>query len=130
MFDQVFTDWERSAEAARDMQHEMFKHWMQPWLSAVSNVGTGAESRDFQKRWMEFAIRALNRQRDSINVTYKSGIQILEHAVHASETTPTEDYRRVAEESWHKMMESFGKQSEAQLHDFQEWTDKSLETLH
>jgi len=130
MFDQVFTDWERAAEATRQMQQEMFKHWTQPWLSALSSIGTGSEVRALQKRWLEFAIHALNRQRDSMNATYQSGIQLLEHALHASEITTPEDYRRIVEEFWRQMMESFGKQSEAQLHEFQEWTEKSFEIFH
>jgi hypothetical protein len=127
MFDQMFTDWERAAEASRHMQQEMFKHWTQPWLSAVSNAGAGSESREFQKRWLEFAIDMLTRQRESINVTYQSGVQLLEHALHASEINSPEDYRRIVEEFWRQMMDSFRKQSEAQLHDFQKWAEKSVE---
>jgi hypothetical protein len=128
MFDQMFTDWERAAEASRHMQQEMFKHCTQPWLFAVSNAGAGSEkNRELQKRWLEFAIDVLNRQRESINATYQSGIQLLEHALRANEINSPEDYRRIVEEFWRQMMDSFRKQSESQFHDFQKWAEKSVE---
>jgi predicted ATPase len=127
MFDQLFTDWERAAEASRQMQQEMFKHWTQPWLSAVSNARVGANSRAFQKRWMEFAVEMLNRQRESIDTSYQSAVQVLEHALRAAEITSSEDYRRIVEDLWRQMMENFKNHSEAQLRDFQKWAERSFE---
>lgn len=127
MFDQLFTDWERAAEASRQMQQEMFKHWTQPWLSAISNARLGADSRAFQKRSIEFAIDMLNRQRESIDGSYQSGVQFLEHALRAAEMTSSEDYRRIVEDVWRQMMENFKNQSEAQLREFQKWAERSFE---
>ncbi len=124
MFDQLFTDWERAAEASRQMQQEMFRHWTQPWMSALSNAGTGAESRVLQKRWMEFVIDMLNRQRESIDATYQSGVRLLEHVLRTSQATSPEDYRQLTEELWRQMMDSFKTQSEAQLREFQKWAEE------
>src|SRR5215469_5006113 len=98
MFDQLLKDWETAAEASRQMQREIFNHWTQPWLSAASNAGVGAESRAFQKQWVEFAIDMLNRQRESMNATYQSGVQFLQHALRSTEISSPEDYRRAVEE--------------------------------
>lgn len=127
MFDQLLKDWEKAAEASRQMQQEIFTHWTQPWMSAMSNAGIGTESRASQKQWMEFAIDMLNRQRESMDATYQSGVQFLQHAMRSTEVTSPEDYRRTVEELWRQMMESFKKQSETQMRDFQNWAEKSFE---
>jgi len=130
MFDQVFRDWERACEASRQMQQEMFKHWTQPWVSALSNAGGGAEGRAFQKRWMELTIEMLNKQRESLDSAYSSGIQTIEQAFRASEAKSVDEYRRIIEDLWRQMFETFKNQSEAQLRDLQKWAEKSLEFAH
>jgi hypothetical protein len=127
MFDQMFTDWERAAEASRQMQQEMFTQWTQPLLSAMSNAGIGAEGRALQKRWMEFMVDTLNRQRESIDATYQAGVELIEHALRSSETTSPEDYHQITEDLWRRMMDSYKNQSEAQVREFQKWAEKFLE---
>ena len=127
MFDQMFTDWERAAETSRQLQQDFFKHWTQPWLSTTSNGGVVGEGLALQKRWMEFAIEALNRQRESIDTTYQSAVRLLEATVRAAQVTSPEEYRRIFEECWSQMMENFRKQSEVQMRSFRNWTEKTLE---
>ena len=77
---------------------------------------------------MEFVIDMLNRQRESIDAMYQSGVQLLEHALRTGETTSPEEYRRITEELWRKMMDSFKTQSEAQLREFQKWAETFFDT--
>lgn len=126
MFDQMFEDFYKASESSLQMQQEIFKHWTQQWLSAQPD-GREGEFRTFQKRWGEFTVEILNKHRESIETTYKAGIQLIEQAFRTSEAKSPEDYRRIVEDLWRQLLQTFRNQSETQLRDFQKWAEKSFE---
>jgi hypothetical protein len=113
------------------MQQEMFKQWSQQWPS--NPLSAGGVSVDWipklQKRWFEFTTESLNRQREMLDSTYKSLIQVIEQAARLSESKTPEDYRRTTEELRHKMLETFKEQSDAQLREFQKSAEKWFDVL-
>ena len=129
MFDQLFEDICKASESSLQMQQEMFKHWTERWfLGPLNGVEGSAEwRRTFQKRWSEFTIEMLNKHRESIESTYRTGIQLIEQAFRASEAKSPEDYRRTAEDLWRQLLQTFRNQSEAQLRHFEKWAEKSFE---
>ena len=89
--------------------------------------GAGTDRAEVQKRWLEFASDTLNKQRALLDSLYRSGIELIEHAFRVTEAKSPEDYRRLVEELWRKLSDSFKAQSEAQLREFQDATAKWLE---
>lgn len=131
MYDQLFETYRKTSESWLQMQQDMFRNMMQQWLSASPNA-TGAATdwnRTFQKRFLDLAIEILNRQRQSLDSTYKSAIEILEQSSRVSEAKTAEEYRRGVEDLWRRWFESVKTQSESQFRDVQNWAGKSLEIV-
>jgi hypothetical protein len=131
VFDQMFDSFRKASESSLQMQQEMFKQWAPQWPSMPLNAaGASAEwARKFQKRWIEFMTDSLNKQRESLDSMYKSGIQVIEQAFHLTEAKTPDDYRHMVEELWRKMFEISKDQSETQLREFQKGVEKWLEML-
>jgi hypothetical protein len=82
-----------------------------------------------QRRWAELALEFLRKQRESMDAAYASGIQIIEQTFRVSEAKSPDDYRRMTEDLWRKLFESFKDRSETQIRDFQKWSEKSAEIV-
>src|SRR5688572_4590464 len=80
MFEQLMDSFRKTSESSMQMQQEMLTHWAQQWLAAPPNAaGVSAEwGRNLQKRWSELALEMLNKHREALDSSYKSGIQIIE----------------------------------------------------
>jgi hypothetical protein len=131
MFDQMFETYRKTSESWLQMQQDMFRNVMQQWMAA-SPAATGAATdwnRNFQKRFLDLAVEILNRQRQSLDGTYKSAIEILEQSSRISEAKTAEEYRRGVEDLWRRWFESVKTQSESQFRDVQNWAGKSLEIV-
>lgn len=131
VFDQMFESFRRASESSLQMQQEMFKQWAPQWPSMPLNAATASAdwTRTFQKRWIEFMTDSLNKQRESLDSVYKSGIQVIEQTFRLSEAKSPDDYRRMVEDLWRKMVEISKDQSETQLREFQKGVEKWLEML-
>ncbi len=129
--DQIFESFRRASTSSLQMQQEMFKQWAQQWPTTPLS-GTGISTdwvQKLQKRWFEFTTESLNRQRELLDSTYKSLIQVIEQAARLSESKTPEDYRRTSEELRQKMLETFKEQSDAQLREFQKSAEKWFDVL-
>ncbi len=129
MFDVMFETFRKASESYLQTPQDMMKHLTQQMFSGPPMAaGVSADwSRTAQKRSMEMMTEALNKHRESIDSMYKSGIQVIEQAFRATEAKSSEDYRKVAEELWHKLLDVFKEQSETQFREFQKWSEKSFE---
>jgi hypothetical protein len=128
MVDQLFDNFRKASESSLQMQQELFKQWTQQWTSVVPQAGASSDGgRTVQKRWVALGVELLNKHRESLDATYKSGIQLIEQSFGASEAKSPDDYRRLTEELWAKLFETYKSQSEAQFNAFQDWTAKSAE---
>ena len=129
MIDQIFEGFRKASESSLQMQQEMFRQWTQQ-LQAVPESAAGLSTewgRTFQKRWLDLALELLHKHRESLDTTYKSGIQLVEQSFRLSEAKSSEDYRKTAEDLWRKLFETYKDQSEAQFRDFQTWAERSFE---
>jgi hypothetical protein len=83
--------------------------------------------KSFQKRWAELAIESMNKHRESMDSTYRAGIQLIEQTFRISDVKSTADYQRTVEDLWQKLLDVLKEQSEAQIRDLQTWAAKSFE---
>ncbi len=130
MFDLLFESFRKASESTMQMPLDMYKSWTQQWMAAQPGAAAGASvewTRTFQRRWTEFAIESLNKHRESLDSIYRSGIQLIEQTFRVSEAKSSDDYRRIVEDLWRKLLEVFKEQSESQVRDFQTWAAKSIE---
>jgi hypothetical protein len=129
MIDQLFENVRKATESSLQLQQDMLRQFTQQWLYAQP-AATGASTdwgRAFQKRWFELALETLNRHRESVDAAYKAGIQVIEQIFHTSEAQSPEEQRRMTEDLWRKLFDSFKAQQDTQFQEFQKWTEKSFE---
>ena len=130
MIDQLMENYRKASASWLQLQQDAFRQLAQQWLTTPqSPAGASTEwARNFQKRWLEVAIEALNRHRESLEAIYTSGIQVIDQTFRVSEVEAksSDDYRRLTEDLWRKLFDNFKTQSEAQMRDFQTWAEKSM----
>lgn len=126
MFDQLIDGVRKASESSLQMQQEMFKNWTRLFTGQATEAGAQADwGRSSQKRWAELAVEMLNRHREVVDTTYRSGIQIIEQSFHVAEAKTADDYRRMVEDLWRKLFDLQKEQSESQFRDFQTFYEKS-----
>jgi len=127
MFDQLVDGVRKASESSLHMQQEMFRQWTRMWAQAApgTNGVTGDLNRATQKRWAELGLEMLEKHRELLDSTYRSGIQLIEQAFQVSDAKSTDDYRKVVEDLWRKLFDLQKQQAESQFRDFQTWFEKS-----
>jgi hypothetical protein len=129
MFDVLFEAFRKASESTGQMPLDIYKNWTKQMMAIQPNVsGASMEwTRTAQKRWAELAIESLHKQRESLDTTFRSGIQLIEQAFRLSEAKSSDDYKRVVDELSRKLLDVFKEQSESQVREFQTWAAKSIE---
>jgi len=126
MFDQLIDGVRKASESSLQMQQEMFKQWTRLVPGTPGDAGAQGEwGRVSQKRWVDLAVEILNRHRETLDATYKPGIQIIEQTFQVAEAKTADEYRRMVEEIWRKLFDLQKSQSESQFRDFQTFYEKS-----
>jgi hypothetical protein len=125
MFDLLFESFRKASESSMQVPMDIIKNLTQQMPSAS---GAGMEwSKTFQKRWAEFAVESMNKHRESMDSTYRTGIQLVEQTLRVSDVKSSADYQKIVEELWRKLLNVFKEQSETQVRDLQTWAAKSFE---
>ena len=125
MFDLLFESFRKASESSMQVPMDIIKNLTQQLPTAS---GAGMEwSKTFQKRWGEFAIESLNKHRESLDSTYRTGIQLIEKTFRVSDVRSSADYQKIVEELWAKLLDVFKEQSETQVRELQAWAAKSFE---
>ena len=74
-------------------------------------------------------LELLNKHRASLDATYAAGIQLIEQSFRAAEAKSPDEYRRLTEELWRKLFDTYQNQTEAQFDAFKDWSTKSAEAV-
>jgi len=121
MLTQLLDSFRKMSESSLQTGQEVFKQWVQhAQPQSFASKGTPAEwTEAFQKRWTESTSEALNKHRELLDATYKSGIELIEQSFRLGDARSLEDQRKLVEELWRKMSDAFKSQSEAQLRELQ-----------
>jgi hypothetical protein len=124
MLDQLYESFRKSAESSLQVQQDFFRQWTQQWMAMPSGMVGTEWGQKAQKRWLELTVEFLNRHRELIDTVYKSGIQLIEHSFGMFEAKSPEEYRRMVEELWHELFDSYKNLGERQFRELQEGTEK------
>jgi len=129
MFEQLFDSFRKASEATLQAQQDLFRQWTQKWpiASFTNSNGSSSEWSEVQKQWLDSTTEALNKHREALDSTYRSGIQLIEQSFGVSEARSPEDYRRMVEELWRKLSDTVKTQSETQFSGFRKATEKWIE---
>jgi hypothetical protein len=110
-------------------QQALFKQWAQqlPLASSAMPGASGQRISEFQRRLAESMTETLNRHREVLDSTYRSGIQLIEQAFRVTDAKSPEDYRRVIEDLWRKLSDTFKEQSEVQVRELQKTAERWMD---
>jgi hypothetical protein len=124
MFTQFFDNFRKASESSLQAGQEVFKQWMQqaqsPSLGAANAPNEWTEA--FQKRWSDSAAEALKKHRELVDATYKSGLEVMEQTFRMGEARSLGEQRRLLEELWRRLSDTYKSQTEAQFREFQNAT--------
>lgn len=131
MDDQLFDSFRKASESSLQMQQEILKHWTERLTGSPSQapIGSSEASQRIQKRWLALGIELLNKHRASLDSTYAAGIKLIEQSFGAAEAKSPEEYRRLTEDLWRKLFDTYKNQAEAQFDAFKDWSTKSAEAV-
>ncbi len=128
MDDQLFDSFRKASESSLQMQQEILKHWAERWAASASQAPNAA-SQAVQQRWLALGLELLNKHRASLDATYAAGIQLIAQSFRTAEAKSPDEYRRLTEDLWRKLFDSYQSQTEAQFDAFKDWSTKSAEAV-
>jgi hypothetical protein len=132
MFDQLFSTFRKASESSLQVQNEVFKYWGQQWAAMAPNgvAGPNDPTRNVKTRIMELGVELLHKHRQSLDAAYAAGIEIIEQSFRASDAKSPDDYRRLVDDLWRKVFDTFKAQADSQLDAFQKWSATSVESAN
>ena len=124
MFAQLLESFRKVSESSLNAGQEILKQWVQhAQPQSVGSASTPGEWNEaYQTRWAESASEALNKYRELFDATYKSGIELIERAFRVGEARSLGENRRLVEELWRRLSDTYKSQTEAQFREFQNAT--------
>jgi hypothetical protein len=131
MDDQLFDSFRKASESSLQMQQEILKHWTDRLAGSASQPSNASSeaSQQVQKRWLALGVELLDKHRASLDGTYAAGIQLIERSFGAADVKSPEEYRRLTEDLWRKLFDTYKTQAEAQFDAFKTWSTKSAEAV-
>jgi hypothetical protein len=127
LFEDVFQNIRKAAEANLKMQQEMFRQWSS-LLPTQGPQGEWTEKfRNVQKQWSSTVAELARKHRDVMDRQYQAATESLEAALDLVGAANPEEYRQRSERLCRKTLDCLREVSETQLREFQEaatkWTE-------
>ena len=128
MFEPVFESLRKATDATVKMQQELFNKWT-AMFPALPMVPAAYEPLKFQKRCVEVVQELTQKQRESLEAQFNTGVKTIEEAFRLCEAKDPEELRTKTVELWHKTFDSLRQVYEAQAKDFQAAAAKWAELM-
>lgn len=133
VFEEVFSNISKAAEANLKMQQEIFRQWTTLWPGMPTPQSIWIDKvRDFQKQWSTTVSDMARRHREAIDRQYQAAVESLDSALRVAESSNPEEFRRRSEQLCRKTIDCMREVSEAQIKEFQDvltkWSDLVVKT--
>ncbi len=133
LFEEVFSNISKAAEANLKMQQEVFRQWTSLWPGMPAPQSVWIDKvRDFQKQWSQTVSDLARRHREAVDRQYQAAQESLDSALRVAESSNPEEYRRRSEQLCRKTIDCMREMSEAQIKEFQDvltkWSDLVAKT--
>ena len=130
VYQDVFENMRKAAEANVKMQQDMFQQWMTMWPGMPSPQSIWIDKmRDFQRQWTNTISDLARKHRDTVDRQYQAALESLEDALRLSESTNPEEFRQRTEQLCRKTLDCMREVSEAQMKEFQDAMNKWSELV-
>ena len=128
LFEEVFQNIRKVAEANLSMQQELLSQWSVLWpgLPAPQTAWIN-QMQKFRSKWVETVSELAREHRDAIDRQYRAAIESLDAALCVTEASTPEEFRRRTEQLCRKSIDCVREIAETQVAEFQDavtkWTD-------
>jgi hypothetical protein len=130
MFEEVFQNIRKAAEANLNMQQELFSQWSALWPGIPAPQSAWIKQlQRFRSKWVEAVSELARKHRTVIDRQYNSALESLDAALGATEASTPEEYRRRSEQFCRKSLECVREVAETQVEEFQEAVSKMTDIL-
>ncbi len=130
VFEEVFENMRKAAEANLRMQQDVFHQWTTMWPGMPSPQSVWIDKvRDFQRQWSNTISDLARKHRDTFDRQYQVALESLEEALRLGEASNPEEFRKRTEHLCRKTLDCMREVSEAQMKEFQEATTKWSELV-
>ncbi len=137
VFEEVFQNVRKAAEANVKMQQEVFRQWTTFWPGAPTWPGLPTpqtawldQVRDFQKDWSRTVSDLAKKHHEVVDRQYQAALSSLDDALRLAEAKHPEEFRKRSEQLCRKTLECMREIAEAQISEFQtaatKWTELML----
>lgn len=128
VFEELFQNIRKAAEANLKMQQEVLSQWSVLWpgmplpQSALIN-----QVQNIRKQWLDTVSGLARKHREVVDRQYDAAIESLDAVLHVSDAGTPEELRRRTEQFCRKTLDCMREMTETQIREFQEavskWTD-------
>ncbi len=128
VFEEVFQNIRKAAEANLKMQQEIYSQWASMWPGMPTpQTAWLNQMQGFRKQWVDTISSLARKHRDVVERQYQAAIESLDAALSISDASTPEEFRRRSEQLCRKTLDCMKEMTESQIREFQEaitkWTD-------
>lgn len=128
VFEEVFQNIRKAAEANLKMQQEIYSQWTSMWPGLPTpQTAWLNQMQGFRKQWVDTISSLARKHRDVVERQYQAAIESLDAALSISDASTPEEFRRRSEQLCRKTLDCMKEMTESQIREFQEaitkWTD-------
>lgn len=129
MFDQVLESFRKASESSLQAQQHLLEQWLQGFPAAPVGINgpSLASTVELQKRFRELATETLNKNRELLELAFKSAVRVVEQTSRISEAKSTKDYESRVEELWRELADTLKAQSDTLISALSSATNKLFE---
>jgi Tfp pilus assembly protein PilV len=121
MFEDVFQNIRKTAEANLKLQQEALQQWTNMWPGIPSSQpGWVDKAQKFHKQWCDTVSGLAAKHREVMDQQYQATVESLDAALKVTESTNPEEFRRRSEQFCRKAVDCVRDISETQVREFQE----------
>ena len=130
IFEDVFQNIRKAAEANLKLQQEAFIQWSNMWPGAPSSQPSWVDKiQKFHGKWCETVSDLAAKHREVLDQQYQATLESLDAALKVSEASNPEEFRRRSEQFCRKAVDCMKEVSETQVKEFQESATKWTQLL-
>jgi hypothetical protein len=128
LFEEVFENVQKAAQANFEMQQEMFRKWSAGWPGVPQPQSPWLEkTKQFQKDWAKTIKQLLEKHRDVFDEQYQLAVDSLDEAFRVAQSSDPQEYAKRCEVLCRKTLDVWRETSELQAKELQAALNKWLE---
>ena len=121
VFEDVFQNIRKTAEANLKLQQEAFQQWTNLWPGLPSPQPAWVDkAQKFHKQWCDTVSSLAAKHREVMDQQYQATVESLDAALKVTESTNPEEFRRRSEQFCRKAIDCVRDISETQVQEFQD----------